>query len=681
MGPRLFFCVLTMGSIAAAADVGASPATEERLARFRETLATGEADAVAGRFDGLLTIAGDEPLEIRNANAAADSPPVLPGETAGLRRFRPVRVIATRRLLTAAADRPELLKAYRRRVGPLAEGLMKLADRQDGKGPDLARLWQIIDRFPSTDAASAAADTLAKHFDALGESEQAKAVRACSKFWKQWPPAEAPPAPLRGSAGNRNGLTPPRDMPVKHLWTIPLAVIPPRGVAGDSQPALLDRDRFEMRYADPARPAPPPQPVVAQGNVLINELTRICAYSAQTGETAVGSDGVLFEGFFDEAPDVVGAGAVLSRDISVSPDGKLVFARLLADQLSPHPPDPATATPPTMVVGLDLTRQGRLILQRYDADARERFVSAPVSDGQRAYAAVATVGESAELFLDAFSLEDGERVWRRRIARATSGSAVTAPLTHGLSMCAGAVLWNSDRGVVASVRAVDGALNWLVTYQAGLADGPRYLPDAAEALAAGRPPLVAGSTLIVAPRDTAWMFALDAFTAQTIWQTRLFECGPNGDRVLPVAVVGDRDGTDQRLLCGGDRLRWFDMKTGRLVRRVPPVYSQDPMSAATHHACRLPAISEETGEVLWPTAGGFAFFHVDRGTPFDAPRTRPDFRFRPALLEPRTPLHEQTPAGFAGRLYAADGLLLAVYPEHIAAFEIGAGSPTASDDD
>jgi outer membrane protein assembly factor BamB len=156
----------------------------------------------------------------------------------------------------------------------------------------------------------------------------------------------------------------------------------------------------------------------------------------------------------------------------------------------------------------------------------------------------------------------GRLKWRTRIASFASlgGGQIDELANVLLASRDGKLYLNSCAGVIASVDATDGRLDWLVRYpRATLATGN---PDTREEhfFRDLVPCLVWKDLVICAPADCERIFALNAATGQLVWT---LPPGVAADAVHLLGVGG------QTLLASGDRLYWIDAATGRLLCQFP----------------------------------------------------------------------------------------------------------------
>jgi outer membrane protein assembly factor BamB len=145
-----------------------------------------------------------------------------------------------------------------------------------------------------------------------------------------------------------------------------------------------------------------------------------------------------------------------------------------------------------------------------------------------------------------------------------------------LALRDGEIFVNTNAGVVASLRAADGQIRWLVKYpRSALAMGD---PDVGNGqfFRDLNPCLVWKDLVIVAPGDSDRLYALEAATGQLAWS---LPPGVAADAVHLLGASADAAGQDT-LLASGDRLYWIDAHTGRLLAQFPQAGSAGTLSAA-----------------------------------------------------------------------------------------------------
>ncbi len=264
-------------------------------------------------------------------------------------------------------------------------------------------------------------------------------------------------------------------------------------------------------------------------------------------------------------------------------------------------------------MGMDLSAQGKILpgFPMTPEGPEWAFDGTPVVYRDRLYAAMRrrdNVG--AQTYIACFDLEDGKRLWRRHVSGAeTLGRGQWPELTHNLlTYDRGMLYFNTNQGVVAAIRAIDGEIRWLTKYPR--AKGSINEPDnpGLHFFRDLTPCLHYQGMLIVAPSDSDQIFSLDVSTGQLIWSSGSHRAT---DVVHLLGASGDR------LLISGEYLYWIDVYTGRVVGQFP-----SPTRLSPGHASPSPrGIGRGLlvkDQVYWPTQESVFVFqlrtrHTDRG--------------------------------------------------------------------
>jgi outer membrane protein assembly factor BamB len=249
------------------------------------------------------------------------------------------------------------------------------------------------------------------------------------------------------------------------------------------------------------------------------------------------------------------------------------------------------------LLGFDLASQGKPLdgFPIRPESPAWAFEGTPISHGSHFYVAMRnSEGSRSQIYIAAYELETaatavddtdddarpgGRLVWRTRLASAATlqDSAGGDGISHLLlALRDGEIFVNTNAGVVASLRAADGQIRWLVKYpRSALAMGD---PDVGNGqfFRDLNPCLVWKDLVIVAPGDSDRLYALEAATGQLAWS---LPPGVAADAVHLLGASADAAGQDT-LLASGDRLYWIDAHTGRLLAQFPQAGSAGTLSAA-----------------------------------------------------------------------------------------------------
>jgi PQQ-like domain len=279
--------------------------------------------------------------------------------------------------------------------------------------------------------------------------------------------------------------------------------------------------------------------------------------------------------------------------------GGIAYARV--GQVSTSRLQPGTSPVSERLVGIDLKRDGLLAFQAKPDDERWSFDGAPIGNTRRIYIAMRHGDVTPHAYVACFDAATGHRLWRTSIGAAdTPAGASGDEITHNLlSLVGDRIYFNTNLGLVAALDAEDGSIQWL-----------RHYPRADMSMGAGfagplhfdrdpSPCLVHEGLVIVAPSDTAAVFALDADTGRLLWSNDKL-----ADALHLLGVAGDR------LIVTGNRFWSLDVRSG-LVQFTWP--------ESEHAGIRGMGRGTLAGnEVFWPTRKEIYVFDAQTGA-----RTRP----------------------------------------------------------
>lgn len=226
------------------------------------------------------------------------------------------------------------------------------------------------------------------------------------------------------------------------------------------------------------------------------------------------------------------------------------------------------------LVGLDLLGQGRLLhrwqLPAPEYDEQWTFEGTPITDDDHLYVGLSrrdTV--RSEAHVACFDANSGKLLWRRFVVAAESPrNAPGQILGHNLlTLDHGILYYNTQRGAVAAISAVDGQVRWICRYPRS--DFSTDDPDRSDRFLYREltPCLFHRGQLFVAPADSDRVFSLEAATGELLWATD----GEHGlDIVHLLGVAGDW------LVASGDYVYWFDTLSGKLETQFPEPRKEAP---------------------------------------------------------------------------------------------------------
>lgn len=382
-------------------------------------------------------------------------------------------------------------------------------------------------------------------------------------------------------------------------------------------------------------------PILFGRQVLVNNDRQVSAISSDTGEPSWGKSGVIYQGEADgAAASAIPVDALGTPRFTMTVFRKKLFART-GSAVTGQPQGTTPLGRPSCLVCLDLAAEGRL-LWKISSEEGWSFEGSPLADEHGVYVAMRRHDIRALAFVACFDADTGRLRWRRFVCGAeTPARGVLPELSHNLLTLSGDRLYyNTNLGVVASLRTDDGRIVWLSQY-------PRALRGDLGRLASHwrrdmNPCVLDRGALYVAPADSPRIFAFDASTGLPLWQT--------SDAVEDAAGLLGTSG--DWLIAGGGRLYWISLKQedrGQ-VRHVWPDGPERP-----GHGRGLLAGQS----VLWPTR--------DKLYIFDQRTARPQKIVDLAAL-----------GVSGGNLLVADGRLLIATEKELIALGTSGGPPPPS---
>jgi len=207
---------------------------------------------------------------------------------------------------------------------------------------------------------------------------------------------------------------------------------------------------------------------------------------------------------------------------------------------------------------LDLQRDGSLALHLQSEDVGVAFVGAPVVDATCVYVPIRSNAQTARAGIACYDLSTGERNWQRWICQANTPATgwTNEIVCNSLTYDAGLLYINTNLGAVAAVRANDGQISWLRTYERQSAE---LDIEGKCAYYRGPNPCVYHLGMIfVLPTDGKALLALDATTGAQLW--RYLVSDPHAQLI---GVTGDR------VVLSNHDLQALECRTGELAGEVP----------------------------------------------------------------------------------------------------------------
>ena len=423
------------------------------------------------------------------------------------------------------------------------------------------------------------------------------------------------------------------------------------------------------RVGEVERGTLPYHPVVKDGKVFLNTMTRIIAFDLRSGKAwpDIRPSRALFDSRVSAA-----AYLPLGYPIVGTPRGTLSISD---SELYARMGDPVTGwanrevAPDggsfSQIVGLDLDRQGAMLkgfplrLQPPDFDGFE-FDGAPLVWGDLLLVAVVerdNVGLRRSIA--AFDRRSGDLRWRSGVLAAgtVEGSDRANLISHQLLTAAGGrIYYNTNLGAIACLDPLSGRTVWLTQYERAMKSGQRSYPTPDRFRYRDLTPcLFSRELLYCAPQDCPEIFALDATTGDLVWST---DSQQVSDAIHLIGLHGDS------LIVSGDRLAWLDRLSGTLLARFPG--SSTPTTLTALPSPRGLGRGVLCGDkIYWPTAGEIYVFRAD-----PTPNEQVAGPKRNAKILSRIKVGARGKEG--GNIVIADESLLFLSPSRIMTFE----SPT-----
>jgi outer membrane protein assembly factor BamB len=383
--------------------------------------------------------------------------------------------------------------------------------------------------------------------------------------------------PTFAGAPTRNRVAPSAIDVGSLQWKVELEPVQPRTGGGYG-------GRFNRM---PATPIPPDRllayhPIVVGDQVIVSDDKQVTAYALSNrggdAPSSVASTPVVSW----RAGNLMGP-AVASRGSNGLPRytlttfGGKVYARMgLAPSttLSMNRMNIAMgATATSAIVALDRAGEGRLIWKREaseiplpkrrnDGGSRNAvFEGTPIADAHNVYVAMTDRIEMTATYVVCLDADTGATRWVRYICEANANVdpflGGGAEISHRLLTLDGPTLYyQTNLGAVAALDAESGGIRWLATYpwpgRSGLGQGhERDL----------NPAIFHDGLVIVAPDDTAEIYAFDAATGRLAWKS-----DPPLEEGKLSHLLGVAKG---HLVATGDRVLLYDVKTGKLAHAWP----------------------------------------------------------------------------------------------------------------
>ena len=323
-------------------------------------------------------------------------------------------------------------------------------------------------------------------------------------------------------------------------------------------------------------------PIVVGDQVLVADENHVTSYNlnVRPGE-ATGVAGAAVASKTWQTKDLIGPtatnriGGGLAR-YTLTAEGNRVFARIgpppasviITNRMGMGGFGGASAS---LVVGLDRAEgkvlwkreASEIVLPKRRAEGGSRtavFEGTPLADRSNVYVAMTDRIEMTATYVACLDAENGSTKWVRYVCEASAnvdpilGGGVE--ISHRLLTLDGPNLYyQTNLGAVASLDAESGGIRWLATYPwPGHNNGATHERDI-------NPAIVHDGLVIVAPNDAPSIYAYEASSGRLAWKTP-----PIAEEVRLAHLLGVSKGY---VIATGDRVLWFDAKTGKLAHAWP----------------------------------------------------------------------------------------------------------------
>ena len=378
-------------------------------------------------------------------------------------------------------------------------------------------------------------------------------------------------------------------------WRVPLAPInPSRGA--------INRQRT-MSSSSPAIPSDrllAYQPIIVGDQILVAGETRITAFDLNIRLGEASNGGVA-------QPEMAWQTTNLAESLPTSRQttgiprytltavGNRVYARMgpppgVNFQMGRMGMAPQNTTM-SYVVAIDRAGDGKMVWKREAGDIglpkrpegkpsySAVFEGTPVADAHSVYVGLTDRAEMTACYVVCLDAQTGDTRWIRYVCEANANVDPFSPnqeVAHRLlSLDGPTIYYQTNLGALAALDGETGAIRWLATYPwagrpgmglimngFGMGFNPGINTTTAPAqLRDLNPAVVHDGLVIIAPDDTPYILAFDAATGRLVWKS-----DPIPEEFHLAHLLGVTKGF---VIASGDRVLWFDVRTGKLARSWP----------------------------------------------------------------------------------------------------------------
>lgn len=434
-------------------------------------------------------------------------------------------------------------------------------------------------------------------------------------------------------------------------WKVELETAAPSRFVSRAQP-----------FANRASPPIPPErllayhPIILGDQVIIANDRRVVAYNLGDRPASESLSSVRMVWQHEHEPGSVPSATRPSSTVprfTLTAQGDRIFARM------GHSTQPSIrqmgSAPQSYLVAIDRAQEGKLLWRRSASslslpdrrpDAIPRFLGfegAPVADSRNVYVALTEPDALMKLYVACLDAESGTTRWIRYVGSAAGMDGGQPFAMNGiagmngpsgevgnrlLSLDGPTLYYQTNMGAVAALDTETGGIRWVATY-------PRQEPNPLNPSARRElnPAILHDGLVLVAPEDAAAVFAFDALTGRLVWKS-----DPVPDEVRLSHLLGVAKG---HLIATGDRVLWFDLRTGKLDRSWPE-------GARAYEGFGRGLLAGDA--IYWPTRGEIQVLDQETG------RREPPIKLQETF---------QTPGG---NLAAGDGYLVIAQTDSLVVF-------------
>ena len=325
-------------------------------------------------------------------------------------------------------------------------------------------------------------------------------------------------------------------------------------------------------------------PIVLGDQVIVCDESRITAYNLSDRPDGPAGAGVGTVKLAWRHSEDEGSGPQATRitqglpRFTLTAQGDRIYARMGVNSVAYMGRMGGSSS--SYLVALDRSTDGKLLWKKPSVDVLTAlkpaegaarsigFEGTPVADARNVYVALTERREQTATYVACLDAETGATRWVRYLGAAASDNE--NPFGFGMGMGMGGspgdyghrlltldgptIYYQTNLGAVVALDAETGSVRWVATY-------PRLERNGASGSRDLNPAVVHDGLVIVAPDDAASIYAFEAFSGRLAWKT-----DPIPDEVKLAHVLGVAGG---RLIATGDRVLFFDVKTGRLTHTWP----------------------------------------------------------------------------------------------------------------